>query len=141
VRKSRLTEQRAVHVAAPEKGGHLTAPAFGAKVADKVAYCAVAQAELLGDLRHRAALDKKGPQNFVAALQKLVGFEEKLLAENVVVHDLPPNVSPNYCQDRREIVTMLVWSEQGQATVLRPPNPGKTGQNASGAAVLRRSDS
>jgi hypothetical protein len=46
----------------------LTALALGAKVADKVAYRAVAQAESLGDLRHRAALDKKGPQNFVAAL-------------------------------------------------------------------------
>jgi hypothetical protein len=47
----------------------LTALALGAKVADKVAYHAVAQAELLGDLGHRAALDKESPQNFVAALQ------------------------------------------------------------------------
>jgi hypothetical protein len=87
-RKSRLAEQRAVHAAAPEKGGHLTALAFGAKVADKVAYRAVAQAELLSDLVHRAALDKKSPQNFVAALQKLIGIEEELLAEKVVIHDL-----------------------------------------------------
>jgi len=140
-RKSWLTEQRAVHAAAPEKGGHLTGLALGAKIADKVAHRAMAQAELLGDLRHWATLDKKGPQNFVAALQNLVGFEEELLAEKVVVHDLPPNVSPNYCRDRREIVTILVRSEQGQATALSPPNPGKTRQNASGAAVLKRSGS
>jgi hypothetical protein len=104
----------------PEKGGHLTALALGAKVADKVAYRAVAQAELLGDLRHRAALDKKGPQNFVAALQKLVGFEEKLLAEKVVVHDLPS-----------ECVTELLSGAEGNrndvgAVGTRPSNGPET---------------
>jgi hypothetical protein len=84
-----MVKRSAVRVAGSEKGGYSAGAALDAKVTDEVAHRAVAQGELLGDLRHRATFDKKGPQNLVATLKKLVGFEEKLLAEKVVVHDLP----------------------------------------------------
>jgi hypothetical protein len=57
-----------VRVEDPEKGGHATATALGAKVTDEVSHRAVAQGELLGDLRQRPTLDKEGSQNLVAAM-------------------------------------------------------------------------
>jgi hypothetical protein len=56
-----MVKRSAVRVEDSEKGGYSAATALVAKVTDKVTHRAIAQAELLGDLRQRATLDKKGP--------------------------------------------------------------------------------
>jgi hypothetical protein len=81
-------KSQVVRVEDPEKRGDAAVTALGTKFADEVSHRAVAQGELLGDLRERPTLDKVSPQNLVAAMEKLVGFAKKLLAEQVVVHDL-----------------------------------------------------
>jgi hypothetical protein len=70
-----------------EKGGNVPVAMLTAKVADEVAHRAVAQAELLGDVGHGPTVHEIGSQDFVAALQDLVGLEKELLVEQVV-HDL-----------------------------------------------------
>jgi hypothetical protein len=85
---SEKSESWVVRVEDREKGGDATVTALGPKVTDEVSHRAVAQVELLGDLRERPPLDKEGSENLVASMEKLVGFAKELLAEQVVVHDV-----------------------------------------------------
>ena len=76
--------RRDVRGAAWRKGGHLTGLALAAKLGDEITQCAVGQAETAGEVGQRKLVDKEGPQDFIAALQELVGFEKELLAASVV---------------------------------------------------------
>jgi hypothetical protein len=71
----------AVRRVARGKGGNASVAALVAKVADEVAHRAVAQAELLGNVGHGPTLDEIGSEDFVAALQDLVGLQKELPTE------------------------------------------------------------
>jgi hypothetical protein len=96
-----------------EKGGNLPGSALRAKVGYKIAQRPVAHAELPSDFRRGLAADKVGPENFVAALQGLIGIEEELLADQVV-HDLASKMSPSYWERGWEMLLLNLDEEQAK---------------------------
>jgi hypothetical protein len=68
---------------------------LAAELGDEIAQRAVGQAETAGEVGQRLPVHKEGPQDFVATLQGLVGFEKELPAARVV-HEQASELSLHY---------------------------------------------
>jgi hypothetical protein len=68
---------------------------LAAELGDEIAERAVGEAELAGDVGQGTPLQEDGTQRFVAALLRLLGFAEKVLAARVI-HDRSSEMSHNY---------------------------------------------
>jgi hypothetical protein len=73
----------------------LVLPTPSPEVADHAAQGVVGVAGLLGDLLQRAPLDEIGAERFIAAVERVGGFEEEAQA-GCIVHDLAPTMSVDF---------------------------------------------
>jgi len=67
-------------IVVPRKGGNSVVTTPRSKVADHVTQGVVAVAGLLGDLLQRTSLDEIGAERFLAAVERVGGFEEEAQA-------------------------------------------------------------
>jgi len=67
--------------------GYLTGLTLGAKVAHHAAPRVIRRAQALGDCGLRLPVDTDGTQGFIAAMQRLMWFEEEAVAEGVLHHE------------------------------------------------------
>jgi hypothetical protein len=69
--------------------------ALGTELADEIAERAVGKAKLARDVGQGTPVQEEGTQGFVAALLRLLGLAEELLAAQVI-HDRPSKVSSGF---------------------------------------------
>lgn len=112
------------------KGGRLAGTALGAEVPHHGADRVVGGTEAPGQLVEGLAIDEEGPEDLVAAMQHLVGFEEEATA-GVVIHVRISGVRRVNSQrdqntegrsDGRE-VQGGTWAERRRDGILRPGTP------------------
>jgi len=112
------------------KGGKLSGTALGAEVPHHGADRVVGGAELLGQLVEGPALDEEGPEDLVAAMQDLVGFEEEATV-GVVIHVRISGVRrvssrrdrDNEGRSDRRPVQEGTWAGGRRNGILRPRTP------------------
>jgi hypothetical protein len=73
----------------------LVFPTPSPEVADHATQGVVGVAGLLGDLLQGAPLDEIGAECFIAAMERVGGFEEEAQAA-CIVHDLAPTMSVDF---------------------------------------------
>jgi hypothetical protein len=64
----------------------LVGATLGAKITHQAAHGVVRIAKALGNFRLRLLVNEDGAQGFIAAMQRLLRFEEEAMAEGVLHH-------------------------------------------------------